>query len=227
MDVFLNRVGSDGIHSKSMTEERWKQMAEKVSEWADAALAEAESIALDGVKIADEGEEKKEEQEKMKAARKQISLVVERSRKVHGILYGSLPEELRTQVAHLSSGWAYGLWHWLETKFQSTEEDNVGELLSQWTQLRMTEDESFDAYRARVNKIQSLLALAKEKQSSKMYAFMLLDRLQPRFKQAVLALKAGGQLKDASQVDWESVSKFINAQEREEQRLVADPTMQE
>ena len=35
-----------------------------------------------------------------------------------------------------------------------------------------------------------------------MYALMLVDRLQPRYKQAVLALKAD-QLKDAAKIAWD------------------------
>ena len=45
---------------------------------------------------------------------------------------------------------------------------------------------------------------------------MLLDRLQPRYKQAVLALKAGGQLKDAEKIAWETVAALINQHERSE-----------
>ena len=155
----------------------------------------------------------------MKTARALVSAGVERSRKVYGILYSSLPDDLRAQVAHIAQGWAYGLWEWLEKKFQSTEEDNVGALLAQWTVLQQEEEESFDAYRARVNRLYALLEQAKEKQSARMFSFMLLDRLQPRYKQAVLALKASGQLKDADTIEWESVTSFLNAHERNEQRL--------
>ena len=81
------------------------------------------------------------------------------------------------------------------------------------------EEESFDAYFARVNKLATLLEHAKEKQSARMYAFMVLDRLQPRYKQAVLALKAGGQLKDPEKISWDTVTAFINAHERDEQRI--------
>ena len=42
-----------------------------------------------------------------------------------------------------------------------------------------------------MNQLKALLEHAKEPPSARMYAFMLLDRLQPRYKQAVLALKAG------------------------------------
>ena len=117
------------------------------------------------------------------------------------------------------TGWAYGLWHWLETKFQSTEEDSVGELLGQWSSLRQDEGQSFDAYRAEVNKLAALLEHAKEKPSARMYAHTLLDRLQPRYKPAVLALKASGQLKDAAAVVWDTIAAFLNAHEREEARI--------
>ena len=86
---------------------------------------------------------------------------------------------------------AFGLWNWLEQKFQSTETDSVGELLAQWIALQQEEDESFDAYRARVNHLRVLLVHAKEPPSDNMYALTLVDRLHPRYKQAVLALKAG------------------------------------
>ena len=51
-----------------------------------------------------------------------------------------------------------------------------------------------------------------------MYAYILLDRLHSRYKPAILALKAGGQMKDASVIAWDTVTAFINAHERSEQR---------
>jgi len=146
--------------------------------------------------------------------------MVEISRRVYGILCASLPEELCAQVAHLPAVWAHGLWDWLERKFQSTERDSVGALLSQWSQLRQSEDETFDAYRARVDKLNTLLAHAKEKlQSSNMYVHVLLDRLTPHYSPAVLALKAGGQIADPDKVAWEAVTSFINSHERTALRL--------
>ena len=157
----------------------------------------------------------------MKAARKLISATVERSRRVYGVIYGALPEELRLQVADLPAGWAYGLWKWLQDKFQSTEEDSVNTLLREWMELKQ-EDESFDSYKAKVNKLYTLLDHAKEKPSARLYAFTMLDKLLPRYATAVLALKASGQLKDASAISWDAVSAFINAHERNEQRLGSD-----
>ena len=117
---------------------------------------------------------------------------------------------------------AYGLAHWLETKLQSTEQDNVGELLAQWVALRQEDDESFDAYRARVNHVLALLDHAKEKPSARQHAFMLLDRLQPRYRPAVLALKLGDLLKKPDEIEWDKVAAFVNQHERNEQRIGAE-----
>lgn len=234
MDVFLQRAGAEGVHKKESTAEQWIQLSKQVSEWADEALAEALAlVAPSGAPAPSQagssaassptmsGKEASPPTDKVMAARKLVSAMVERSTKVYGIIFSSLPEELRSQVAHVPQGWAYGLWHWLETKFQSTEEDNVGAMLSEWTQLRQAEQETFDAYRARVDKLATLLERAKEKQSARMYAYTLLDKLLPRYKPAVLALKAGGQMKDAEMVAWDTVTAFINSHERSEQRIGA------
>ena len=122
----------------------------------------------------------------------------------------------------MPENFAYGLAHWLETKLQSTEQDNVGELLAQWVALRQEEDESFDAYRARVNHVLALLDHAKEKPSARQHAFMLLDRLQPRYRPAVLALKLGDLLKKPDEVEWDRVAAFVNQHERNEQRIGAE-----
>jgi transposase InsO family protein len=223
MDVFLQRNGAEGIHKRPMTEKDWVATSEKVGVWAEEAYAAAMALALSGDGSNDSSTTTttttSAPSEQVKAARALVGATVERSRKVYGVLYSALPDDLRAQVAHLPQGWAFGLWDWLEKKFQNTEEDSVGELLSHWTMLRQSEEESFDAYRARVNRLYTLLAQAKEKQSARMYAHMLLDRLQPRYKQAVLAMKAGGQLKEIDKVQWDAVASFINSHERLEQRF--------
>lgn len=225
MDVFLQRAGAEGVHKKEATAEQWTTLSTKVSAWADEALADALALVCsDTVHVAvseSSGSTPQSIPPELVAARKVVSSMVERSTKVFGIIFSALPEELRSQAAHLPQGWAYGLWHWLETKFQSTEEDSVGAMLSEWTQLRQAEEESFDAYRARVDKLATLLERAKEKQSARMYAYTLLEKLLPRYKPAVLALKAGGQMKEADKVAWDTVTAFINSHERSEQRIGA------
>lgn len=223
MHVHLQRAGAEGIHCKVMTEATWVTMTQNVEEWAEEELSSALALTS-GTSSGSSSSTSKVAatalRDEVKAARKLVAATVERSRKAYGILYTSLPDELRPQIGHIPDGWAYGLWHWLETKFQSTEEDSVGDLLAQWMQLRQEDDESFDSYRARVNKIRELLKNAKEEPSARMYTYIMLDRLHARYKPAVLALKAGGQVKDASVIAWDTVTAFINSHERSEQRAV-------
>jgi hypothetical protein len=156
-----------------------------------------------------------------KADRLIVTAHVERSHRAFGSLYSALSEDLRLQVAHLPQGWAYGLWMWLERKFQSTEADSVGVLLTRWVTLAQTEDESFDQYRARVNELAALLKHAKQQQTPEMYCLFLLKRLQPRYTSAVLALENGVMLKNlaAGTVDWDAVTALINNHERSERQF--------
>ena len=196
-----NNSNSDNAHASSS---------------ASTVLASAAAAAAADVKVSPSLSEE------IKAARKLVSARVERSRRVYGIIYGALPDELRLQVADLPTGWAFGLWQWLQNKYQSTEEDNVNALVGQWMQLKQDDTESFDAYKARVNKLYALLEHAKEKPSARQYSFTLLDKLLPRYAAAVLALKASGQLKDAASISWDTVTAFVNSHERSEQRLGAE-----
>jgi hypothetical protein len=226
MEVYLQRAGAEDIHKEPMGEQEWLTTSAQVRDWARQADKEALALVLGAASSSGKGNSDTDgsllHSDKVREARRRVTALVDRSRKVFGALFDALPEELRVQVAHLPQGWAYGLWHWLETKYQNTEEDCVNDLIKQWMQLQMEEEETFDAYRARVNRINSLLELAKEKPSARQYSFTLTDKLQPRFRQAVLALKASGQLKDAGAVQWEVVTAFINAHERSESRLAAD-----
>jgi len=228
MDVYLQRHGATNVHKEPLTEDEWRADCSDVAAWNTqtlaAARARARAAAIGGsivklqgasalpapVLTADE-----------KADRQTVIAHVERSHKAFGSIYSSLPEDLRLQVAHISQGWAYGLWMWLERKFQSTEADSVGVLLTRWVSLTQTEGESFDQYRARVNELAALLEHAKQKQTPEMYCLFLLKRLLPRYTSAVLALENGVMLKDLSKgtVDWDAVTALINNHERSERQF--------
>lgn len=135
------------------------------------------------------------------------------------MLYQSLSDELRRLVAQVPQGYAYGIWSWLEKRFQSTEQDHVGDLWDEFTKLVQEESESFDMYKARVDRVYGLLVHAKDKPSPGLYAHRLLWKLSPRYNPAVLALKASGKLKDASAIDWSEIVSFVNNHERSQQRL--------
>ena len=215
MDAFLQAKGAEDVHRRTVTQTDWEARAKRVEQWADEDLARALADA-DGSSSSSGTAALTAEQ---KAGRALVRQTVDRSQRAYGHLYPALPDELQLQVAHLPRGWAYGLWAWLEAKFQSTEDDNIATLFMDWTALAQDKQESYDAYRARVNRVQTLLTRAKEEPSPRMYAFTLLDRLQPHYKAAVLALKSSALLKDPKKVDWDEVTRFINAHERSELRL--------
>ena len=222
MNVYLQRNGAEGIHTKVMTADRWSSMNTQAESWATDELDAAMTLLSTSIGSSSSSSsstttanESTKVSETVKAARKVVTQTVERSRKVYGIIYASLPVELRAQVAHIEQGFAHGLWVWLETKFQSTEEDHVSDLLESWSTLHQDVGESFDAYRARVNELRALLIAADEPPSARMYTQTLTGRLLPIYKQAVLALKVGNKFKDAKTIDWNEVTALINAHERD------------
>lgn len=160
-----------------------------------------------------------------KEARRGAAEAVARARRAYALLYQALSDELRRLVANVALGDAYGLWSWLEKRFQSTEQDNVGDLWDAFTQLSQEGDESFDQYKARVDQVYGLLAHAKDKPSAGLYAHRLLWKLSARYNPAVLALKASGKLKEAEKINWDEIVAFVNNHERSEQRLNGDGTM--
>ena len=237
--LFLNWLGRSNMRrTVEMETKGMKALMEAVGRWEDEEVEESIRAALEGASISSSSlsgfpslssaspmKVKREDAEAAASAKttkqKQRSVVaklVADSQRVYSVLYECLPEELRTQVCTLDSD-SFALWRWLENKFQSKEADNVGELLRQWNALSMDAEESFDAYRARVVKLHSLLAAAKETISPAQFSLVLLDRLQPRFNQVVLALDTSGQTKDAAKIDWDAVASTINAFERKEQRM--------
>lgn len=235
MSVYLQRMGAEDIHTTEMTQERFIQLSGVVATWrkgerdaammavlgaaaaeatAPASSSSSSSVTAGAIPTAPALPTPLTAPEKEQ--RRIITELVERAHKVYGIVYAALPEEVRTQTAHIAQGWVYGLWHWLQTKFQSTEEDAVSDLFREWSELSQLEGVSFDAYRAEVNRLRDLLKAAKEEPSQRQYAYVLLDRLLPRYKQAVLALKAAGLLRGT--ISWDSVTSFINSHERAEMR---------
>ena len=202
----------------------WTELHAKVREWDLASKTRAISSAL-GRPNPSAASASSGPSASMKAdpddvnVKREVRGMVERSLRAYGILHEAMTEELRVQTAHIPPGYAYGVWSWLEKKFQSTEVDCVNDLIEKWMELRMDSEESFDNYRARVNKICVLLEQAKEKPSARIFAYKMLDMLQPRYRPAVLALKAGDKLKDPCNVNWEDVAAFLNSHERSEHRM--------
>jgi hypothetical protein len=216
MEAYFMRLGVQGAHKEEMDKTTWDEVCAQVRKWDAAQRQSLVARALGKAKM-----ELIDEEERI--MRKQVRDMIQRSERAYAALFDAMPAELQPQVEHIPGGYAYGLWRWLENKFQSTEVDTVNDLIQTWMELKMEENETFDAYRARVVRIHTLLVQAKEKPSTRQYAYKLLDKLQPRYKQAVLALKASGKLAidDANnkQPNWDEIAAFVNAHERDVLRL--------
>ena len=238
MEIFLAQRGAGDALTKQRSTEEWNMLVAVAMQQAD----EEETLALEALGLKTPNKDKTGQPnsstssgsggttDKQREARRVVSSIVARSQRVFGCLYGALPTELHPQVAHLPQGFAYGLWRWIEEKYRSKEIDNVSALFREWSQLEQGEDESFDAYRARVNALADLLGSADERPSARMYAYTLLERLRPHYRPVVLALQNSDALKKTKKkpvtsterteldVDWIEVSRQVNSHERSEQR---------
>ena len=152
-------------------------------------------------------------------ARQRAAERVRRTRKAYGYLYAALPEELRLLVKEVPQGYAFGIWSFLEKKYQNTEQDNVADLWERFTALEQSSDESFEEYKARVDELRSLLTHAKDPPSHGLYAHRLLWKLQSKYDHAVLALKASDRIKDPTKINWVEVVSFMANHERSQLRL--------
>ena len=224
--LFVNWCKRQGVGS-ALTQEikEWKQLSELVQQWeresAEALMADmlgggaasSGSSSGDAKAIAAAAAAAAAVETKRAALKRLVSL----SERVYAVLFDALPLPLRAQAPQ-PEGYAFGLWSWLQSKYQCVEADSIGVLWRQWGLLEMGVEETYDAYRARANKLHALLAAAKESVSPIHFADVMLGRLRPRYAPAALALRASDRLKDLSKVDWDEVAAFVNAHERVEQR---------
>jgi hypothetical protein len=225
MDAWLESHGAGGVHVREMTPKQWQTARDSVEQWGQDAVDAADFLLFGsraerssaGDRVSSSGDTTGRSSgltPEVLRARETMTQLVQTSVGVYGAIYSALPLELRPQIEMaVGSGFAYGLWKWLEEKYQSTEQDRVSELLTQWIETEQGEEESVDAYRARVDKLHALLMHAGEKPSARMYSHIMADKLQPRYAPAVLALKAAGTLKDADRV---AVLAVLNSYERKE-----------
>lgn len=154
-------------------------------------------------------------------AKKFVADVISRSRKAFGFLHAALPSDLRQLMNDVDQGYAYGIWSRLEKKYRSTEQDSVLELWTTFANLEQEPNESFEAYKARVDSVKELLEHAKQDVPSGLYAAILIWKLQPTYAQAVLALRTGEKVKDPTKVDWSFVGDTMSTFERDQMKLTS------
>lgn len=227
MQTFLMR---QGIEERDYSEPfpEWKAVVdainadEKAEEQAAIAemLGRSSAAAAGSTTLAATSSTKTAEQTKRK---QRVINAVARVRKAYAFLYAALPTDLRTLVADVPQGYAYGVWSFLEKKFRNTEQDNVMALWEQLTTIRQERhndsEESFDEYKARVDSVKELLENAKQTISSGLYASLLLWRLRPAYQTAVLTLKTGDKLQDTDKIDWRYIAEYMGQFERSQQEL--------
>jgi LTR polyprotein gag-polypeptide-like protein/zinc knuckle protein len=218
METTLMRVGV-AVRDYQVENTDWTALVEAVEKWEradeDASIAYALGRSMASSSKTATAVPSAAEKEVRRAAMDAVA----RGKKAYTMLYQTLPDELRRLVAEVPQGYAYGLWSWLEKRFQSTEQDNVGDLWDKFTALYQADEETFDEYKARVDAVHRLLTHAKDKPSAGLYAHRVLWKLSSRYRPAVLALKASGKLKDAEKIDWSEIVSLINNHERSEARL--------
>lgn len=225
MENVLMRVGVMARdYKEALIGVDWPTLVAAVERWASEAEAASIAYAIGGGKATSSmtaGATASSVAEE-KEARRGATESVARTKKAFTMLYDAMPGDLRRLVAHVAQGDARTLWTWLKARFQSTEQDNIGDLWDTFTSLSQTAEETFDEYKARVDAVYELLGHANDKPSAGLYAHRVLWKLSGRYTQAVLALKAGGTLKDATKIDWKDVTSFINNHERSERRLLGN-----
>lgn len=226
MGVFLAQNGCDSVHLMKMSVADWIKLESTARKWQVDQVAD--SLAALGITAGDNasasaGSPVKVDPDapameaKQTAHRAIVRKLVQQSTWAYSALYSALEAPLRTQVSQggdVPANFAYGLWMWLDNKFQSTEMDSVYLLLGQWAELRQTDDESWDAFRARVNHLFTLLSAAGEKPSERQRLFVLLYRLRDEYEIVVQAIGLSDKLKDPANVPWDKISATINAHER-------------
>lgn len=220
METALMRAG---IAARDYRQENpdWAELTAAVDEWTQSDERASISFALGRGAGSSSSKGGAGPTAAEKEMRRGATEAVARTKKAYALLHQALPEDLRRLVEQVPQGYAYGIWIWLEKRFQSTEQDNVGDLWEEFTSLAMEEEECFDVYKARVDRTFGLLVHAKDKPSPGLYAHRLLWKLSASYNPAVLALKASGKLKDASKIDWDDIVAFVNNHERSERRLAS------
>ena len=93
MDVYLARIGADGVHKRPMSDADWNTLVEKLELWKSEEAAQhladiGISSSITPAALTD----------KEKATRRYIRLLAEQSTKAYGALWSALPEELRAQA---------------------------------------------------------------------------------------------------------------------------------
>ena len=234
METFMMRAGVYERDYK-MPLPGWKELAaaadqaDRESELEAMAfiLAEVTKTPEDGVKAEEGGNAPSASSAKMAAPstgapltkeqlekRRVVAGIVARSKTAYAYLWTALPDDLRTLVASVPRGYAYGVWEFLERRYAGTELATIAEAWEQWSKLEQQPGERFDEYKARLDATYSRLKRADDAPSHGQYMYQLLWKLQPEYDAPLAALRVGGKTKDPKKIDWDEVTLLIQDHER-------------
>jgi hypothetical protein len=226
IEAFLMKNGVENIHHieipqfKELSEESLKWDKDEVASYASIVLAKPKSARAGSPSRApststSSADKKADSSDVQEEARKKVKSLLSRSHKAYGIIFEVMPADLQAQAASVPNGYAYGLWEFLEKKFQNTELDNISDLYAQWSSLCMADGESFDSYKARVDRVANLLEKAKDRPSSGQYMHRIIDFLHSDYRVVTSAIRCAGKLRDHAAIDWIEIVSTINAFERQ------------
>lgn len=156
---------------------------------------------------------------------KQLSLLVQRVRTVYSILYEAIPIDVRGQIGSEHYGDGAYLWKWLEDQLQSNTIDAQHEIIGELFTLQQSENELFQAYKARVDVLNDRLAQAKVDLPPAMYRYIVLKKLRLEYRQIVVAIDLSSEYKDVdgdSVALWNKIALAITRFERSEIRRDID-----
>jgi hypothetical protein len=127
---------------------------------------------------------------------KQLSTLVHRVRTVYSILYDAIPIDVRNQIGSEHHGNGAYLWNWLEERLLANTVDVQHEIIGELFTLQQSQDEKFEAYKARVDVLNDRLAQAKIDLPSAMYRYIVLKKLRPEYRQIVVVIDLSSEYKD-------------------------------
>jgi hypothetical protein len=145
-------------------------------------------------------EEEKKQQEEIVRQRKVLKAYVQDSDYAYHLIMAALPQGVKNLMVGVVVGHAAGVWKILLEKFENSGEMNKLRLIANFHNMRMTDDQSWDAWKATVDDQVELLQSNGYKVQSDDYWAKLVYFLPTHYQNAVeLALRVRRDAADAAQ----------------------------
>ena len=127
---------------------------------------------------------------------KVLCTVVHRIRTVYAVLHDSIPVEIRNQIGSEHHGNGAYFWQWLEERLLANTVDVQHEIINELFTMQQSQDEMFEAYKARVDVLNDRLVQAKVDLPPAMYRFIVLKRLRAEHSQITVVIDLNSEYKD-------------------------------